>query len=395
MTETAVSVPPEAQRDDGLVPHSLRQLGWFCNEMAHSGLFKVALGERQYRDITPQEAFAVVQEGLGYGLDPMQSLREISVIVSRGRTTTVVSYKVISARISADPRVELFDWEGDATFCKITAKRRDRTNTVEVVVSADQFTAQERSRHAEHMEDWLYARALRRLSKRGFADLLFGIRLPDEASEIIDVAAVERAADTDGVYGRHDGCGGAWLLRPSNTGGAFLACERCGATSPPPNAIRDALRGRSQEFRLAAPESPQEHLEPGELSRESPEALAPVPEPLSGPDGDAYVPEPIDIPDIDPETVSPPPEEGPEGAQANSGGVSGPEAWRREWIEAILGRAQEMRASPDARFFLKKALEKHAWDGRTPLPGWVAQQPDEVLSDLLTLLRVPEEVVAR
>jgi hypothetical protein len=418
MTEvTAVSVVPDAHAGDSLEPRSLKQLAWFCNEMSKSGLFTVAMGQQQRRNITPQEAFVVIQEGLGLGLTPVQALRDIYVVVNKGVTSTVVSYRAIAARITADPRVEFFDWEGDETRCRIVAQRRGR-NRVEIEVRADQYTAADRERHKDHLEDFLFARAIRRLAKRGFSDLVLGVRLPDEPEEVIDVGAVERDAGVT-EYGAHEGCGGGWRLRTTPHGGAYLRCDKCGDTQPPPAPIRDTLRGRSDQYRLDGPTAAQDALEPGErpITQAHPESQAvasqaaaeavessPAPAPAAeaqpaaepGPPFDIPTPEPADpSPAGSPTAVDEAPADEPVDAAANAGAlleeddgrgfIARPPAEppdfakknRERVAKQILDRGAEVQrdGTMEEKQLLLTALlavkGEHAWDQRSVVPEWL------------------------
>lgn len=255
---TEISVPEPHESDE---PRGLRQLAWFAQKVSESGLYTRSTRTGQV-NLTPAEAFMVIQEGLSMGLRPMQALAEISVIESNGRKTTIASYKAIAARIQADPRVESFEWSGDETYSEITVKRRDRAAVDSVRVDLAQLRAIDEitaKRHAGHLEDWLFSRALRRLAKRGYSDMILGIYVggdPEiDETRVLDVSAVARdtghASASD--FGLHADCGGRLELHSNTrTGGAFLLCSQCHATFPPPQEVREAVRGTPEHLTLAA-----------------------------------------------------------------------------------------------------------------------------------------------
>ena len=372
-----------------LVPQDMAQLAWMAKTLASSGMFLKSLAQGRTAPLNAAETFVVMQEGIGLGLSPLQALREIAVVESRGRLTTIPSARVVSGHIQADPRLESWEATGDATSFTVKAKRKGRP-AIEVTVSVEEFSQAEVNRHLEHLEDWLFARAVRRLARRGFSDMLLGIYVGGEPEVVdavtVNVAALERDAGTDGAYGRHEGCGGEWILRGSLTGGAYLRCSRCGDAAPPPQEIRDAMRGRAEEYRIEAPaptQSPtQPPLEEGERPitpadlegvatavPEAPEGL-PIGNPVPG------VPHPIDVPDIDPER-------GAETAQEAGGAF-----WdRNDAIARLMERIGEMRHGPaEVKAELKNALAQMGWQERTPLGGWVVAQTDEVVLDLAVKL---------
>ena len=391
-----------------LVPQDMAQLAWMAKTLASSGMFLKSLAQGRTAPLNAAETFVVMQEGIGLGLSPLQALREIAVVESRGRLTTIPSARVVSGRIQADPRLESWEATGDATSFTVKAKRKGRP-AIEVTVSVEEFSQAEVNRHLEHLEDWLFARAVRRLARRGFSDMLLGIYVGGEPEVVdavtVNVAALERDAGTDGVYGRHDD-GGSWILCGGPNGGAYLRCERCGATSPPPQEIRDVMRGRAEEYRIEAPaptQSPtQPPLEEGERPitpadlegvatavPEAPEGLPPIGNPVPG------VPHPIDVPDIDPERgeeVMPDPD-----AMASRPDATAPPAEtaqeaggvldRNDAIARLMERIGEMRHGPaEVKAELKNALAQMGWQERTPLGGWVVAQTDEVVLDLAVKL---------
>ena len=243
MTDTALSTEVNLR---SLKPQDVKQLAWFCNQAAASGLFRTSAGGNSTRAISGGEAFLLASQGVELGLSPLQSLRELNII--NGRVDIPASVR--AALIAASPKVTEWDVDADDTFCTIKAKRRDRTNGVTVTVRAEDLPSADRNRHQSHMEDWLYARAVRRISRQYFPDLNLGMETDSYPMEQLVEARVERVVEAekaagtdDGAYGFHDECGGALSLHTNTrTGGAFLLCDKCNATFPPPQAIRDAMR---------------------------------------------------------------------------------------------------------------------------------------------------------
>lgn len=248
MTDTALSTQVAL---GALKPQDVKQLAWFCNQAAASGLFRTSAGGNSTRAITGGEAFLLASQGVELGLSPLQSLRELNII--NGRVDIPASVR--AALIAASPKVTLWEVDSESTFCTIRAKRRDRTNGSTVTVKLEDLPSADRNRHQNHLEDWLYARAVRRISRQYFPDLNLGMETDSYPMEQVVEARAERlavieheAGTDDGEYGLHDECGGKLSLHTNTrTGGAFLLCDKCNATFPPPQAVRDVMRGAEAE----------------------------------------------------------------------------------------------------------------------------------------------------
>lgn len=393
MTETSTELSVPKPRDvaaTGLaryMPQDIAQLAWFANKVAEAGIYTRTAkvnGQNQQVPLNGAEAFLVMQEGAAMGLDPIASLREISVIENRGRKSTVASYRVIAARIQADPRTELFEWDGDDTFSFIRIKRRGRPHADTVRVEAATLPRADVDRHSDHLEDWLFARALRRLSKRGYADMVLGVYVGDEldADKIIDVEAVTRevAAPAEAPYGYHyhdhdDDEMVAWQLKPNTrTGGAFLFCPKCNATTSPPQEVRDAIRGTPAHFTIAA----QESTDPMAVEAEPEVAPPPSEESAVQSETDGGAPDPDDVP-LEPGEQAPP-------AQPDAY----MDRWRANARAGILAHIRENRATQPQRERVGAALRSKAeWDGTTTPKRLVEGLSDEQLAALLGEFRIP------
>jgi hypothetical protein len=227
-----------------LRPTNVQQLLWFAKQVAESGLFKVSERGGNKRNVTQREAFLQMSQGVELGLTPLQGMRELNIIDGR----VDIPASVRAAKIAASRKTTQWEVDADDTFCTIRAKRADRSNGVEVTVRAEDLPSSWRTRHADHLEDSLYARAVRRISRQYFPDLNLGMETDSYPVETVVDARVERLAQieqeagtSDGEYGLHDECGGVLELHTNTrTGGAFLRCPRCNASFPPPQSIRDA-----------------------------------------------------------------------------------------------------------------------------------------------------------
>jgi len=250
MTDTAMIVPASEPGELAqLRPHNLQQLAWMAKQVAGSGLFKVSERGGVKRNVTEKEAFLQMSQGIELGLSPLQGMRELNIIDGR----VDIPASVRAAKIAQSKKTTQWEVDADDTFCTIRAKRSDRSNGVEVTVRAEDLPSSWRTRHADHLEDSLYARAVRRISRQYFPDLNLGMETETYPVETVIDARVERlavieqeAGTSDGEYGLHDECGGVLELHTNTrTGGAFLRCPKCNASFPPPQPVRDAMRGLS------------------------------------------------------------------------------------------------------------------------------------------------------
>jgi len=225
-----------------LMPQNVRELHWFASEAAKSGLFQTSAGGNQTRSLQPAEAFMLMSTGIELGLTPLQGLRDLSLI--KGKVDVPPS--VLAAKIASDPRVTLFDPVGDDKAFQISAKRSDRENGCVVRITWDDISQADQNKHREHAEDFLYARCVRRIVKRYFPDLKYGLasNVAEEPARVIDIAAVEKQVGPEESIQKCETCGLASFLKASGNGGVYSECAN-GHRQSPPQEVRDAVRGRT------------------------------------------------------------------------------------------------------------------------------------------------------
>lgn len=222
-----------------LGPQNMVELGQLAAKVAMTDMFG------RY---TQAQCFLIMSQGLELGLSPIQSMRELNLI--NGKVDVPPSVR--AARICASPKVTVWDVDADGERCVITAERRDRKGSCTVTVRADDLPRADVAKHSGHIEDLLYARAVRRISRRMFPDLALGIETWEPDENVIDVRAVEKEAGELDLHHCPE-CGtGVMDLQANAKGGAFLRCRECNATIPPTDAERDVIRGRSEELSVAA-----------------------------------------------------------------------------------------------------------------------------------------------
>lgn len=244
------------------MPRDLPELVRFSEYAAKSGV---------YGAITPSQALIVMLQGAELGINPLQALREIPLVNGKPRPSATL----VAGLIQKSPLCE--DWHivSSPQQATIHAKRKGRGSEFVVTIRIEDVPASLTSKQVwkDNPEDMLVARAIHRMARRAFADILAGIQDPDEIDEtrVIDIAKVERVIGNDGPYdqphrvNRDDDetpCAGSVWLHANRTGGAFLACDSCTATFSPPQAVRDAVRGTPEHLTIAGATEPV--LEPGE-----------------------------------------------------------------------------------------------------------------------------------
>lgn len=307
-----------------LMPQDRKQLWAEATRAAASPMFPNVT--------TPDAAFLMMGQGIELGLTPFQALRELVIIGGK----VDVPASVRAAKIASSPKVSIWDVDADEKHCTITAKRRDRDNDCVVTVLIEDMSQADRNKHKEHLEDWLYARAVRRISRRYFPDLYLGMEESDDTlapDRVIDVAAVEKVVGDDAV-GTCETCGNPTYLHPSGNGGVYSECAD-GHRQAPPQEVRDAVRGRGEEFAT--------HDGVDDEIAFQLEATPPV--------------EPRD----------PTPEERIE--------------LRKEWTKEILKALHEHMEDDVPHGLHKMVLVNWGWDGKIKVSEWLDAQTLDKLSD--------------
>jgi len=238
MTETQELIPRREENFSlgRLMPQNIKELYWFAERVAESGMFPNVANAKS--------AFLMMAQGVELGLSPLQSLRELNVI--NGRVDVPASVR--AARIQSSPKTEVWNVESDDNHCTIRTKRRDRSSGYVVTIRREDMPQADIAKHKTHMADWLFARAVRRASRQYFADLNLGMETDDspEPDRVINIAAVEKTVGDEAV-GTCEECGEPTYLHPNRKGGVYSECKN-GHRQSPPQEVRDVVRGRSDEF---------------------------------------------------------------------------------------------------------------------------------------------------
>jgi hypothetical protein len=368
-----------------LQPQNVKELAWFAQEASASGLFTITETGNRKRPLNGKECFLLMSQGVELGLSPLQSLRELNII--NGRVDIPASVR--AAKIASSPKVTLWDVESDDTHCIIKAKRRDRDNSVTVEIKLESMSQGDKTRHASHLADWLYSRAVRRISRQYFPDMNLGMGQEQEFERtVVDVAAIEQASGLAQSVGACEKCGGAAYLRPNKSGGVYAQCEKCGYRQAPPQAVRDTVRGRMDDFaeqlpdatvigedgRDPTPEELEELNEPGG----SDTGADGVPTGVEGTDGGEEV-SGSDVPDA---LLGP--GEG-DGGDASSPDDAGAAAYRARLTDQLLAqlKAHMVDGAPHQDHVF--VMSTHGWDKRTKVSKWLEALPVEVLEVLVTV----------
>lgn len=256
---SAPSAPRSTQFAIGrLMPQSMKELHWLATQVAQSGFWLKSLPEGKTSFMNTAETVMVMTLGMEMGLTPLAAMENIYLIEDKhGRKTRIPRADLLAARILADPRTEKFSIDDSAAgVVVITAKRHDRRELIEVVLTLNDISQRDRQKWARAYLDereMLVNRTIRKATRRHFKDMVLGLGVPDVDEgerEVIDVDAVEVAAriPASNGYGTCPQCGvGKLKLIPNPRGGGFLACNAdCGYTSSPPAEVRDAMRGHRE-----------------------------------------------------------------------------------------------------------------------------------------------------
>lgn len=230
------------------------------SELAHVAKFAADVG---MFGVTRQGvAFNIMLAGAHLGLTPYASLEGITLINGRPVVSAQVQWTLILSRGG----VEEFSIDSDEKHCSITVRsrkwREPKTQTVTMEDVPPQLASKQT--YKQHGADMLFAFCVRRLRKRYFPEVMVGALDNGDVeaieghaeARVVDVGTVEErvpeARETppcekvlpgygDGTAGAHI-CGLPTELVPGRSGGMFLRCT-AGHMMPPPQAVRDAIRG--------------------------------------------------------------------------------------------------------------------------------------------------------
>lgn len=327
-----------------LMPQNVRELAWFAGEASKSNLFQTSAGGNQTRPLTTGEAFMLMSTGIELGLTPLQGLRDLSLI--KGKVD--VPPAVLAAKIASDPRVTLWDPEGDEKTFEIRAKRSDRENGCVVHITWEDISQADQQKHVQHAEDFLYARCVRRIVKRYFSDLKYGLasNVVEKQTRVIDVSAVEREVGLEKSEQPCPECPGTMYLHASGNGGVYSQCATCGHRQSPPQEVRDAVRGRTDELRV----------DNTEMTNMSQEYIDQHVNPEPGFPNFATV-----------DGRDPTPEERVE--------------LRKDWTKEILKALHDNMVDNVPHFVHKTVLVNWGWDGKQKVAEWLETKTLDELSD--------------
>lgn len=417
MTDTALSIPSAETTAVGLdryAPANLKQLVWFAGEVAKSGMYLKTDASGNQVVMTQAETFMVMSEGIEMGVAPLTAMRNIYLMEDKkGRKTTIPRADLLAARIQADPRTEQWDMDDETPgTVTVTAKRQHRA-PVTITMTLDDIPSRDKERWARgylDTQEMLTNRTIRRIARRHFKDMVLGMGVDQDVDErqVIDVAKVENVIDRSTDYPRPHStqqgyqCYGKVFLESGSKGGVYLRCQGCGVTFPPPQEVRDAVRGTPSHLTVAGAAEPV--LEPGERTEESyPLMRATFGEPVEQEDGSIVAPlehlEPvIDAPspavqsDEPSATIDAPSQ--PASAEAP---IPEPDArsfeqrWRDTAREKLIEHLEESRllASSDDRMAVVKALRAAGWDSDVCSGNiFIGSSEDRVLTQLLDEFKI-------
>lgn len=372
MSDDKTIMVPASQRSTEfalgrLMPQSVTELYFFAEKIAASGMFPNAN--------TADKAFLMMSQGIELNLSPLQSVRELNII--NGRVDVPASVR--AANIQSSPKLEMWEVESDDAHCTLKAKRRDRTNSYEVTIRAEDMSQGDRNKHREHMADWLFARVVRRASRQYFADMNLGMDTDDtpEPDRIVNVRAIEREVGDDQSTAACENCGKSAYLKANTKGGVFLACPSCGHAGAPPQAVRDAVRGNIGEYI---------DVEANISSEANTDSF-----PASTTDADGRDATPEEVAQMDPTSSSPDSQEATstekaEPSEPSSSATELPltderaearKAWIKEIVAALKDAAVDDKMSPEHQI----ALKSYGWDG-VKVSTWLPKLADDGLEAL-------------
>jgi hypothetical protein len=362
MTETAIiNMPGNEFSLSRFMPRDLTELVKFAGYAAGSGVFGA---------MSNTQALIIMLQGAELGINPLQALREIPLVNGKPRPSATL----VAGLIQRSRECEAWSMNSSPQSVTLHAKRRGRDAAV-VTVKIEDVPASLTSKQVwkDNPEDMLVARAIHRMARRHFADLLAGIQDPDEIDEtrVIDVAKVEHVTGITAM--KCPNCGGNAYLHANKTGGAFMRCDSCAETFSPPQEARDAMRGTPEHLTLAGAVEPV--LEPGEraITQEDLDELHPTSPLIEGVEPESAVQSEYEGATLDGEDVV-----APAAAEAVI-----PELDPRAANQAMRDAAYQhwLRPRPAAfKIAMRGILEDFGWDGGLALGDWLLTLPDDKLA---------------
>ena len=369
------------------------------SELAHVAKFAADVG---MFGVTRQGvAFNIMLAGAHLGLTPYASLEGITLINGRPVVSAQVQWTLILSRGG----VEEFSIDSDEKHCSITVRsrkwREPKTQTVTMEDVPPQLASKQTYR--QHGADMLFAFCVRRLRKRYFPEVMVGALDNGDVDSIagtatvvegnvVDVGAVEEhvgAVATPLCQKRIDGegdpplhCGKLTELVPGRSGGMFLRCT-AGHFMPPPQEVRDAIRGHREGTAAIQQEASDEgavaEAEVVDAEAQAVSAGDQAGRPASSSDTRAGAPEPPVGPTL-------PLGEEQDTAFMEAAGIA-PEAAQPETppmtradidvaVQAILKALTHARAQGKLEP-ARTILRAHGWDD-TPLTSWLQKHPAEL-----------------
>src|SRR5665213_3185679 len=244
------------------MPSSGKELYWLAGQAAGAGMFGVK---------DQRIAFNIMMHGAHLGIAPYAALSEIKLIEG----TPVVSAQLQAALIQQRGGVDPDDWivDGDKVQCTVTFRarhwREPKSVTVKIEDVPEAWKQRSHSQWPKDPEDMLFALCIRRIRKRYFPAVMIGLSGVDAQvvegevmdTTVVSVGTVEErlpgevlmppcghlVAGVTADYGEPtmSACGKPTELVPGRSGGMFLRCTE-GHMMPPPQAVRDAIRGHKE-----------------------------------------------------------------------------------------------------------------------------------------------------
>ena len=354
-------LPPGAQAH--FLPKSVSELATMAKFAAQSHLFGV-----------PDTATAlnIMLAGAHLGLTPYAALEGITLVKGRPIISAQIQWTLILAR----GQVTEHDIDCTADHCAITVTSRKWREPKTQRVSIEDVPAHlkadtkygEKPNWVKFPEDMLFAYCVRKLRKRHFPEVMVGaLDTGDDFdtvtahAEVIDVGTVEEhiggeiVTPCPKVLGEVSGipaqCGLPTELVPGRSGGMFLRCTE-GHMMPPPQAVRDAIRGHKEGTAAIQQEASDDGAV---VAVEVQEGAAEVAELVQA------------------DVRSAPEDERP--AEAPEPAVMG----RKEVDEHVQSILTSLTAAKRTGHITaaQTVLRAHGWD-ETPLTSWLMRHPEEL-----------------